>query len=383
MQRLGWLLIFAFPAPLSAQGLITDYGAVNSYGLNTFAGLNSGNSTMSPRGGAPYLGSRNTAAGAHTFSLNETGFENTAAATNALHFNRNGSKNTAVGYVCLATNVSGIDNTALGHSAMYKNVSGVENTALGLQSLYRNTLGSHNVAIGRDANYSNTTGNWNTGLGVDAIPGVETGHGNTSAGGESGYTEFLAHQCTTGSYNTWLGYQSGPSSPDQHNYVIGVGYRAKTSKDWQAVFGDPLTTETLLHGNVGINATDPAAMLVVMGDAVNTTGSWGVYSDIRLKDNVRSYEDGLEVVLQLHPVSFTYNGLEGLPEGEEQIGLIAQEVAAVAPYMVSTKHGRDLADVHTMSPQALPYLLINAFQDLHGQLAEMEARLAQLEVDSD
>jgi hypothetical protein len=383
MQRLCSLLAFAFSAPLAGQELITDYGAANSYGLNTFVGFNSGNSTMSPGSGPSYLASRNTAVGVHSFSRNQTGFENIAVSANALHFNRNGYHNTAVGYVCLASNVSGIDNTAFGHSAMYYNVGGVENTAVGLHSLYRNTFGNHNVAIGRDANYSNTTGNWNTGLGVDAIPGVETGQGNTSAGGESGYTEFMSNQCVTGNYNTWLGYQSGPSSPAEHDYVIGLGHRAKTGKDWQAVFGSPQTAETLLHGNVGINATDPAATLVVMGDAVNMTGVWDVYSDVRLKDDVRSYEDGLDVVLQLNPVTFTYNGLEGLPKGEHQIGLLAQQVAEVAPYMISITHGRDLEDVHTMSPQALPYLLVNAFRDLHAQLTAMQDRVAELETDFD
>jgi hypothetical protein len=334
---------------------------------------------MSPSGGPSYLASRNTALGAHTLSMNVTGFENTVAGVNGLYFNRDGYQNTAVGYVCLATNTSGIDNTGAGHSAMYKNTAGVENTAMGLQSLYQNTLGSHNTAIGRDANFSNTTGDWNTGIGVDAIPGVETGNGNTSAGGESGYTEILWNQCVTGSFNTWIGYQSGPISPDQHDYVVGLGYRAKTTKDWQVVLGGEDTVETLLHGNVGINVDNPTAALEVGGDAVNTTGSWGVYSDARLKDDIEDYEDGLGVVLKLQPVTFKYNGMEGLSTGERHIGLLAQEVERVAPYMVTTHQGSDLEDVRTMSPQALPYLLVNAFQDLQSQLAAMQSRVAELE----
>jgi hypothetical protein len=75
--------------------------------------------------------------------------------------------------------------------------------------------------------------------------------------------------------------------------------------------------------------------------------------------------------------------MEGLSTGERHIGLLAQEVEQVAPYMVATHQGRDLDDVRTMSPQALPYLLVNAFQDLRDQLAAMQSRVAELEAEHD
>jgi hypothetical protein len=299
-------------------------------------------------------------------------WENTTAGLHALSSNINGYHNTAIGFASLATNDYGADNTAIGHSAMYQNKTGEWNTAVGLQALYSNVSGSNNVAIGRDANFSNTTGDWNTGVGVDAIPGVETGVGNTGVGGESGYTENLANQNVTGNYNTWIGYQSGPSSPEQHDGVIGIGYRSKTSKDYQAVIGSPQIVETLLHGNVGINAEDPTAALVVNGDALNLTGAWGVYSDERLKQDVEPYEDGLSTVMQLRPVRFHYNGLEGLSAEEAQVGLIAQDVERIAPHMISVRNGRDLEDVRTLSTQALPYILINAVQELQERVRELE-----------
>jgi hypothetical protein len=233
----------------------------------------------------------------------------------------------------------------------------------------------NNVAVGRDALFSNTTGDWNTGLGVDAIPGGETGVGNTGVGGESGYTEIPDNQNVSGSFNTWVGYQSGPSSPAQHDGVIGIGYRARTSKDWQAVLGSPQIVETLLFGNVGINAPNPNATLVVNGNAMNVTGVWGVYSDQRLKRDIADYRDGLDAVLQLRPVTFHYNGLEGLPTDELQVGLVAQEVEQVAPQMISEQAGRDLDDVKVMSPQAIPYMLINAIRELEARVADLERQL--------
>ena len=299
-------------------------------------------------------------------------WENTAVGLHALSSSINSYHNTGIGFASLASNAYGADNTAIGHSAMYRNNTGVQNTAIGLQALYSNVSGSNNVAIGRDANFSNTTGDWNTGVGVDAIPGVETGIGNTGVGGESGYTENLANQNVAGSYNTWIGYQSGPASPKQHDGVIGIGYRSKTSKDYQAVLGSPQIVETLLYGNVGINAEDPTATLVVNGDALNLTGAWGVYSDERLKQDVERYEDGLSTVMQLRPVVFHYNGLEGLSGEGAQVGLIAQDVERIAPHMISIRPGRDLEDVRTLSTQALPYMLINAVQELQERVRELE-----------
>jgi hypothetical protein len=381
-------LAVAAAPPLSAQVcvvwsstthdcLIHEHSDPSSYGDNTFVGVNTGNFTMSPNGGPPDWASDNTAVGRNAFALNEIGGQNTALGANALWGNLTGFNNTAVGFVALASNEHGKDNVALGHSAMYRNSTGSWNVAIGLQSLYQNTSGMNNTAVGRDAVFSNTTGDWNTGVGVDAIPGGETGTGNTGVGGESGYTENPDHQNVTGSFNTWLGFQSGPSSPAQHDGVIGIGYRSKTSKDWQAVLGSPQIVETLLFGNVGINAADPAATLVVNGDAMNVTGVWDVYSDRRLKEGITEYREGLDTVLQLRPVTFRYNGMEGLPPGDVvQVGLVAQDVEQVAPYMISTREGHDLDDVKVMSPQAIPYMLINAIRQLEARVADLERELA-------
>ncbi len=365
------VLVVVAHAPAGAQSRRAETSIIDDG--NTFVGINTGNRQMAA------LATNNTAIGTNAFALNEIGADNTAIGTNALWGNVLGFRNTALGYVALANNFAGFDNVALGHSAMYRNETGAWNVAIGLQALYNNTTGLNNVAIGRDANFSNTTGSWNTGVGVDAIPGVDTGIGNTGVGGESGYTEDLNNQNVTGSFNTWVGYQSGPSSPAQHDGVIGIGYRSKTSKDYQAVLGSPQIVETLLYGNVGINAVNPSATLVVNGSAVNLTGVWGVYSDERLKTDVSTFDDGLDVVLGLDPVMFRYNGKEGLSPEQRQIGLIAQHVESVAPYMVSTSDGAELDDVRVMSTQALPYLLINAIQELEAKVEDLERQLAAIQ----
>ena len=107
-----------------------------------------------------------------------------------------------------------------------------------------------------------------------------------------------------------------------------------------------------------------------------------MYSDARLKTDVVAFEDGLDVVKRLAPVTFRYNGAKGLSTEQRQVGLIAQQVEEVAPYMISTEPGAEVDGVRVMSTQALPYLLVNAVQELEAKVAELERRLAEAEARS-
>jgi endosialidase-like protein len=107
-------------------------------------------------------------------------------------------------------------------------------------------------------------------------------------------------------------------------------------------------------------------------------GSWTTTSDARTKHTVHDFEDGLRVLRELRPVWFTYNGLAGTPEGMTAIGLVAQEAAPVAPYLVSqapTKlHPDDVTDtmVYRVDPSALDFVAINAVQELDAKVTSLE-----------
>jgi len=61
---------------------------------------------------------------------------------------------------------------------------------------------------------------------------------------------------------------------------------------------------------------------------------WDVVSDANLKTNVQDYTIGLEALMKIRPVTFNYNTkLVGDPN-QSHVGIIAQEVEKVAPYMV-------------------------------------------------
>lgn len=138
---------------------------------------------------------------------------------------------------------------------------------------------------------------------------------------------------------------------------------------------------------LGIGTVAPTHMLELSAaDAVMPGGGpWLSPSDVRQKEDVRPFVDGLETLLALAPILFRYNGKGGiLRSTREFVGLVAQEVRDVAPYMVRSQRGRleeggPIEDLLTLDTQPLAYLLLNAVKTLAAQLLEARQHLERLE----
>ncbi len=128
-------------------------------------------------------------------------------------------------------------------------------------------------------------------------------------------------------------------------------------------------------GNVGIGTTAPSAKLSVNGSANNTTGSWGVFSDARIKTINSDFTDGLNVINKIHTVKFNYNANAPFKADGEQIGIVAQELEKIAPYMVTKKEYADIKDLREVNNQAYVFLLINAVKELNTQNEQLKAEL--------
>jgi hypothetical protein len=133
-------------------------------------------------------------------------------------------------------------------------------------------------------------------------------------------------------------------------------------------------------------------------------GTWTSPSDARIKTVQGDYALGLDEVLQLRPVNFTYKGNdtgEPLSEGAARavrtgaapypasmhyalaveqrpfVGLIAQEVEAIFPAMVKRAagfiDGVAVADVRNLDPSELIFALVNAVKTLAARVATLEA----------
>lgn len=141
-------------------------------------------------------------------------------------------------------------------------------------------------------------------------------------------------------------------------------------------------------------------------------GPWIATSDERIKTVQSDYSAGLDEVLQLRPVAFTYNGndtptadptptliqddgtaraaahsgpapypssphYQPAIEGREFIGLVAQEVEAIFPEMVTQREGfidgEPVSDMRNLDAGPLIYALVNAVKTLAARVEALEA----------
>jgi len=325
----------------------------------------------------------NTALGSKALYSNTIGFRNTATGYRSLYSNTTGQDNIANGYDALFSNTTGSFNIANGPYALYFNTTGYDNTANGDQSLYYNTTGVYNTATGSNTLYLNTTGAYNTASGYRALYNNATGGNNCAYGNSALSTN------TSGSFNVAIGLNAlASNSTGNKNTAVGfmadafnanydltnataIGARALVSQDSSLVLGD--------HAKVGIGTSTPDYLLHVNGDAAKPGGgSWTVASDARLKKQIQPYKDGLEEVLAIEPVSFHYNNRSGLNTEKEYIGVVAQDLEKITPYMVGTfkKDDEEYLDVDN---SAMVYMLINAVKELKSENDELKARIDKIE----
>ncbi len=135
------------------------------------------------------------------------------------------------------------------------------------------------------------------------------------------------------------------------------------------------------NGNVGIGTENPSYLLEVNGTAAKPGGgSWTATSDRRLKKDISDYKEGLKKVLAISPVNFRYNKFSGYDTKKEHIGVIAQELLEVAPYMVSTFE-KDEEEYLQVDNSAMTYMLINAVKELHQENQNLKAENSQMKND--
>lgn len=122
------------------------------------------------------------------------------------------------------------------------------------------------------------------------------------------------------------------------------------------------------------------------GDAYKPGGgSFKATSDARVKKDVAEFTPALAELEQVRPVRFKYNGLGGTEDtGKEYVGVIAQDLEKVLPFMVSS-HERKLhasdarpTEIKEVDPSAFTYLLINAVKELGEQNKQLAREVSAL-----
>jgi len=373
----GPLTTFTAGTPAKASEVNANFSAVKTAVDDNASRITTLQSTVTPAGNIVLVPStasagnilKGTAPFIHNF-----GVDNTFIGENAGNFTMTGGSNTASGAGALQSNTIGLRNTASGAGALGSNTTGHFNTASGTGALGSNTTGGRNTASGQSALGSNTTGGDNTASGAFALERNTTGDSNTA----SGQSALVSN--TTGSNNIAIGYLAGISlSTTDNNIDIGnegVAGDANTIR-----IGTDLTqTATFIAGIRGVTTANANAVAVV----VDSAGQLGtVSSSRRVKDNIADMGGASHALMKLRPVTFHYKR-DTNPEGRTlQYGLVAEEVAKVAPGLVArSADGR----IETVYYQFLAPMLLNEYQRQQrtieaqaAHLTKQTARVAELE----
>lgn len=137
---------------------------------------------------------------------------------------------------------------------------------------------------------------------------------------------------------------------------------------------------------LGIGVPNPAYDLQLVNNSAAKPGSntWTIFSDARLKKDVREYDGGLDLIRKMRPVWYTYTGEADMPQ-ETYVGLVAQELQEIAPYMVTEWTYEDTTTQKQENYLAIDYgamdfMLINAVKELSRRLEEKDRQLERQSV---
>ena len=391
--------------------------ANTSGGLNSFVGLNAG--LMNTAGNRNSFfgvsaGEKNLTAQGNTFVGTEAGYSNTTGQYNTFvgdqagYNNSTASFNNFIGNYAGASNHTGFGNNFFGVSAGAANDSGQLNSFFGFGAGFSNTSGSLNSFFGENAGQANTTGFGNTALGEFADFGSGSLNNATAIGSGAFVTQ--SNSLVLGSINGINNAQSstnvgiGTTNPAQRLHVVGrtlITDGASSTGRGILNLLSAVNADLYLEGqnagrgiNLGVAGTSPNATLFISqydgsiyrdrlvvtptGTVkINILGSAGATalcrndstfeistcsSSLRYKENVSDFNSGLELINGLRPVSFRWKS-----NRQPDLGLIAEEVAAIEPLLATYN---EQGDVEGVKYDRIAVVLLNAVKQ---QQAEIDA----------
>ena len=316
--------------------------------------------------------------------------------------------NTAIGYQSQngTMTTAAIKNTTYGYQAGAAITTGSKNTAMGYQALLRLTTGSDNIAIGVNAaqfvTAAASTGG-NTAIGDFTCGGngdffgctangksalaVSTGNLNTAFGYNAGLTvtsginnvvigpAVASTTLTTGSSNILIGASSAiDATASSTSNELKIGNSSTPVLAATGINGVPATT---INGTVSMPGLASVATAVTGAVCWNTGGAVTynasttcLLSSIRYKNFVRELPSGLDEVMRLRPVIYTYKNDQN--RLGEQVGFIAEDVEKVDRRLVAyNAEGQ---------PQTVRYenavaVLAKAIQEQQQQIDDLKKKL--------
>ena len=236
--------------------------------------------------------------------------------------------NTSMGFGILAKNEIGKNNIAIGNYTLSQTQTS-DSIAIGYNALVNNQLGLQNVVIGTDSQVNNTQGSQNVTLGHQTGY-LNTGSGNTFIGHQSGYNN------QDGSYNTYIGFNTGGSTDSNFSNSTAIGANARITGNNQIVIGTESNyvripgTIQLLGGLVGdvsfnaklfvnkdvqLNSTLRVARNARITGALDVSGNLNIQNQLTANNTTTSVQEFIvrgSTSLQSTTSEFTVNGPSNL-----------------------------------------------------------------------
>ena len=247
----------------------------------------------------------------------------------------------------------GVNNLYLGTLAGAAN-GGIQNTMLG-DSAGNDNTGDLNVFVGFVAGQTSTGGDRNT------FVGSRSGLANTVGNDNS----FFGNNSDAGSGNLNNATAIGANSlVEQNNSIVLGSVNGVNGATATTDVGIGVTTPARrldVNGNIRVGATGGASGCVEDRDGTVIAGVCA--SDFRFKKNITSFGSVLNNFSKLRPVNYLWRTEEFAEQRfgvKQSYGLIAQEVEAAFPELVST----DEKGFKAVNYSKLPLYTIQAVNEL-------------------
>jgi len=287
-----------------------------------------------------------------------------------------------------------IANSKLANSAVTvtagTGLSGGGSVSLGGSITLTNTITQYTDALARAAHsFTAGSGAYNSTTGVITIPTntnqLTNGASFITLGSLSGSTG-ISYNSSTGAISSTITQYTDAAARGAVSFTAGSGAYNSTT----GVFTIPTNTNQLTNGAgfiTGYTETSTLANVTARGattSAALSTGALTVtgnitasgeitayYSDARLKTNVAKIDSALDKVMAIN--GYTYDSSElaqslGLPKHMDQIGLMADEVEAVLPELVTQSA---IEGYKTIRYDKVVSVLVNAIKEQQAMIEEL------------
>ena len=249
-----------------------------------------------------------------------------------------------------------------------------------------NTFGGGVMGCGDGPHTDGVVGLTNDGFGVEGIAlldGGIAGYFESREGNTAPALQTLGDALVQGRDWPGAGVESRLLLGDGNHYIKSVAGQGVRIGTYGAA---DLVRLQEGSGLVGIGRTPTAHKLEVEGNASKTAGSgaWEINSDARIKTDVRTVTHALDTLDRVRLVRFRYTDEyrceHPVLADREYLNVIAQEFAEVFPDYVQASGEKlpDGSEILQVDPYPLTIYTAAAVQELHEQLKEKDAQIAEL-----